>query len=482
MPHLSRRHFIKGSALLVGAYATHRSFGTDLNSEIRIAVVGLHWRGGQLIEDVMRTKGARLVALCDVDSAELTKAAAEVKSKHGITVAQVSEFRTLLERPDIDAVAIATPNHWHALQAIWALQAGKDVYLEKPVCHTLWEGRQIIRAASKYNKIVQAGLQNRSDIGLKEAFAYIQEGNLGAIKQVRGLCYKNRASIGKRSTPLTPPSSLNYDLWLGPAADQPLFRERIHYDWHWDWNTGNGDLGNQGVHELDLVRWVLGEPDHPTAVSSMGRRFAWHDAGQTPNMQICKLHWPDRDVIFEVNNLWMNPETDAASHYKGHRIGVIVTCEGGEFRGGRGGGIVYDENNKKRERFKGDGGYDHFPSFIRAINSRQQSDLAAPLEQSFKSTALSQLCNLSYQTGKSLPQKRVENYVADDTNLAATYQRFAQHLDKWKIDLESERWVVGSALEFDPATERFNGGPGHKQANAQLRRNYRKGYVVPEIV
>ena len=482
MQIITRRHFIKSSALVVGAYATHRSFGSDVNSEVRLAIVGLHWRGTQLIEDLMRTQGTRLVALCDVDSAVLAKTAEKVKTDYNIDVDQVIEYRELLERDDIDAVVIATPNHWHALQTIWACQAGKDIYLEKPICHTIWEGKRIIEAAKKYGRIVQCGLQNRSDIGLKEAFAWIKEGNIGAIKKVSGLCFKNRASIGKRETPLVPPETVDYNLWLGPAADEPLFRDKLHYDWHWMWNTGNGDIGNQGTHEFDLIRWILGDPDHPQDVFSMGGRFAWDDAGETPNMQVASVRWPEQEALFEVRDMWANPETDGAAHYKGYRIGVFVTCEGGEFRGGRGGGIVYDENNEKKERFKGDGGFDHFPSFIRAVNSRKESDLASPLEQGFKSTVVPLLCNISHQMGKAQSSKRAARGASQDANFNEVYKRIQEHLGIWNIDTDEDRWTIGSKLRFDAASERFTSGPRVKQANGKLRRGYRNGFEVPESV
>ncbi|MBT6381270.1 MAG: Gfo/Idh/MocA family oxidoreductase, partial [Opitutales bacterium] len=274
---LSRRNFIKTSAFAAGTFAIVPSWAKSANGDIRVAVIGLNGRGKSLIKDVLRTDGARLVALCDVDSEVLGQRADQVDKENGLKVERYEDYRKLLENKDIDAVVLTTPNYWHALQTIWGCQAGKDVYVEKPVCHTVWEGRQMVKAAKKYGRIVQAGFQNRSDIGLNEAFPWVQAGNIGEIKMVRGLCYRNRASIGKIDKPLVPPKSVNYDLWLGPAEHQDLYRPELHYDWHWDFNTGNGDMGNQGPHELDLLRWVLGDPDHPMKVSSIGGRFGWND-------------------------------------------------------------------------------------------------------------------------------------------------------------------------------------------------------------
>ncbi|MDQ8196637.1 Gfo/Idh/MocA family oxidoreductase [Pelagicoccus enzymogenes] len=475
----SRRTFIQSSALLAGAFAIGSALGQSPNGDVRLAIVGIRSRGMQLARDAHRTKGCVIVAICDADTAILEKRAAEIESELGVTPEKVSNYRKLLERPDIDAVVLATPNHLHAIQTIWACQAGKDVYVEKPVCHNVWEGQQMVAAARAHNRIVQPGLQNRSDVGLKEAFAWIKQGNIGKIKQVRGLCYRNRASIGKSDTPIKPPSTLDYDEWLGPAADLPMYRERVHYDWHWVWNTGNGDFGNQGPHELDLMRWILDDPDHPKAIESYGGRFAWGDGGETPNMQITKLDWGTVPAYFEVRNLWVTPETNAAPNFKGYRVGVVVTCEGGEFRGGRGGGIVYHEGNKKGERFQGKGGFDHFPSFIRAINSRKESDLACTLETGYKSACLSHFRNISIQVGKEAATRKTTQAMSRDSQLKEAYDRFSEQLDAWKIDRSTDRWTIGRRLKIDTAKERFVGS-GSGPANKLIKREDRKGSEVPK--
>ena len=477
---LSRRRFIQNSSLLAGTFAIGAARGASPNGDVRVAVVGINSRGMKLIEDVIRTEGASLVALCDVDSAVLNKQAAKVETDHGIKADKVQSYRNLLERPDIDAVALATPNHQHAIQTIWACEAGKDVYVEKPVCHTIWEGRQMLAAAKKYNRIVQPGFQNRSDTGLNEAFAWIKAGNIGDITMVRGLCYKSRQSIGKRSSPLSPPSSVNYDEWLGPAAEQPLYREKFHYDWHWSWNTGNGDFGNQGPHELDLMRWILDEPDHPTSVASYGARFGWNDAGETPNMQITSFDWGGVPALFEVRDLWVRPDVNARANYKGNRVGVIVTCEGGEFRGGRGGGIIYYDGKKRGEQFQGDGGFDHMPAFIRGVRSRRESDLACTLETGFRSSSLAHWGNIPIQAGKPASAAKVDGIMSGDDHLLETYERFSKHLDAWKIDRDVERWTAGPKLQIDAARVRFTGA-GADTANKFLHRKDRQGYEIPHL-
>src|SRR5438876_9852138 len=255
------------------------------NGDIRCAVVGFHGRGQSHIQDLRGLKGVRLVALCDVDSKVLERGVASCESA-GQKVQGYTDVRKLLENKDIDVVTFATPNHWHSLGSIWAVQAGKDVYVEKPVSHNVWEGRQLVNAARKYNRIVQAGTQSRSSHGIKEAIAWLKEGHLGKIRVARALCYKPRARIGKVSAPHDPPPSVDYDLWSGPAPKTPLMRTKLHYDWHWVWPTGNGDLGNQGIHQMDIARWFLSEPELSPRVFSIGGRLGYVDDGQTPNTQI----------------------------------------------------------------------------------------------------------------------------------------------------------------------------------------------------
>ncbi|MGA1525006.1 MAG: Gfo/Idh/MocA family oxidoreductase, partial [Planctomycetota bacterium] len=245
----TRRHFVKGAAAAFGAAAVpaplaaagSRILGS--NDAPRIAVIGVRGRGGNHIEGLEGKHGARVVALCDADRTVLAQKGEQFEKKYGRKVALVQDYRELLDDPEIDVISIATQNHWHALMAIQACQAGKDVYVEKPVSHNIWEGRQLVRAAEKYGRIVQCGTQSRSNPGLQEAVAFVQNGGLGEIRLARGLCYKPRPSIGHVTNPSPIPDSVDYDLWCGPAAMEPLMRRNLHYDWHWVWATGNGDLG-----------------------------------------------------------------------------------------------------------------------------------------------------------------------------------------------------------------------------------------------
>ncbi len=335
----TRRDFLKTSALAAATVATP-SFLTaasasrvlGANDEIRVAVVGFNGRGGDHIGGVrsLRKKGdkVRIVALCDVDSEVLAKGVASFE-KEGDKVTGYRDLRKLLESPDIDVVSIASPNHWHALGAIWSVQAGKDVYLEKPVSHNVFEGRKIVEAARKYGKLVQTGTQSRSSFAIKEAVAWVRAGNLGRIKVARGLCYKPRNSIGKVTAPTAIPANIDYDLWCGPAPMVPLMRSRLHYDWHWVWDTGNGDLGNQGIHQMDIARWFLGEQTLSPKIFSIGGRLGYVDDGQTPNTQFVFHDYDVAPLIFEVRGLPEKKGAPQMDKYRGGSVAVIIESENG---------------------------------------------------------------------------------------------------------------------------------------------------------
>ena len=387
MSNMNRRDFLKGTlatgvalglpgcARLVAPHARIRG----ANDDIRLGIIGINGQGNYHIQTFGKIPGVRIVALCDADSHVLANRVQEASDRNQ-PVKGYQDLRDLLDDPEIDAITTATPNHWHSLVTVWACQAGKDVYVEKPVCHEIWEGQQMVKAARKYNRIVQTGTQKRSDMGLKAAFEYIQAGNIGKIKVARGFCYKRRASIGKVDGPTPVPDYINYDLWCGPAPKVPLMRKNLHYDWHWVWPSGNGDLGNQGIHEMDLCRWALGEPKLAPRVMSIGGRFGYIDDGNTPNSLITILDYEKAPLIFEVRGLPTSPDINAMDHYKGVRIGIVVECEDGYFAGGGGGGWIYDNNDKKIKQFEGQAGEGHHENFINAVRSRRVQDLNAEIQ------------------------------------------------------------------------------------------------------
>jgi predicted dehydrogenase len=464
----SRRRFLKlGGAAVAGAFGIPSLHAQGANERVRLGLIGCGMRGGQLLGEFEKVPNIAFVAFADPDTAHMDRLA---KDRQGI--GKYQDYRKMLERDDIDAVVIASPNHWHALHTIHACEAGKDVYVEKPVTFSLDQGAPMIEAARRNRRIVQAGTQNRSDNGLIPAFDMIRSGELGRITAVRGLCYRNRQSIGRVDQPLTPPSTLDYNLWLGGAADVPIMRPKIHYDWHWDFNTGNGDIGNQAPHEFDLISWILGDPDFTGELACFGNRFAWEDAGDTPNVHTAWYEMAGVPVIFEVNNLWLTPERNVAPQFRGIRVGVVITCEGGEFVGGRGGGYIQSPDGKERlHRFPGDGGAAHCANFIDAVRSRREQDLAAPLEASVKSCVPCHVANLSYRTGK--PVGDLRDVVGEP--LLEVLGRQAPQLGDWGVDLSETPYILGSTVVAGPAASVVSPA----EAAAIAKPDYRAPFGMP---
>jgi len=386
----------------------------------------------------------------------------------------------MLELKDLDAIVIATPNHWHSLATIWGCQAGKDVYVEKPCSHNISEGRKCIEAAAKYKRIVQHGTQSRSAGGLGQAFKTMQSGKWGKILWTRGLCYKPRGSIGKTKGPQKVPDSVNYDLWCGPAPKGPLRRRRFHYDWHWFWDFGNADIGNQGVHEMDMARWALGQDTLPGAVISLGGRFVVDDDAEVPNTQIAFYDYKPYPMFFEVRGLGRKKGQRAMDHYREAQIGVVVQCEGGYFAGGANGGRFYDKEHKVAQKFGGGGGA-HQANFIKAVRSRKPEDQKAPILEGHRSSALCHLANVSYRVGQEKSFEEAKEAVKADKELTDSYERMLAHLEANGVDLKQSKVVCGAALKFDPEAEKFV-GESSDAANKLVSREYRKPFVVPEQV
>ena len=454
------------------------------NDAVRLGVIGVRGQGRHHIEMFTKVPGVRVVALCDIDQTILDQRASEVEA-NGIRVAKYSDVRQLLENKDIDAVSIATPNHWHSLMAIWACQAGKDVYVEKPISHNVWEGRRVVEAAARYGRIVQAGTQSRSDEALIELAAYLRSGQLGKILRARGFCYKRRESIGLVSGPQPIPAGVDYDLFCGPAPLEPLRRKQLHYDWHWVWATGNGDIGNQGIHEMDMCRWMLGEEALPQRVFSIGGRFGYVDDAETPNTQIAVLEYPTAPIIFEVRALPQETGVKHMDHYRGVRIGISMECEHGYFAGGAGGGVVYDNDGKRIKPLSSSGGDRHVENFIQAVRSRKAQDLRAPVAGGHLSSALCHLANIPYRLGTQVPQAELKAQAGSRADVAETLDRFASHLAANGVDLAQATPTLGPVLELAPDEERFASRSNYDMgawANRLVRDSYRAPFVVPEKV
>jgi len=488
---MNRRQFLKNSALataslsLAPSIARAQPAATNVrivgaNEDIRVAVVGLNSRGKNHLDNFAKQKGVRVVAICDVDSAVLDKLSAYANKEYSLNLQTYQDYRKLLENKDIDAVSLATPNHWHSLGGIWAAQAGKDVYVEKPISHNIWEGRQLVEAARKYNRMVQAGTQTRSSYAIKEAIAWLRAGNLGKIKLGRMLCYNRRDSIGKATEPCKIPETVDYEQWCGPAPkEKELWRKKFHYDWHWVWPTGNGDLGNQGVHQVDMVRWALGYNEVAPRVFSLGGRLGYDDDGTTPNTMISWLDYKDVPVIFEVRGLPQKTGVDKMDQYRGQRgVSAVFECEGGfmifpDYTTA----IAFDNDVKELKRWKG--ADNHYENFIKAVRSRKVSDLNADILEGHLSAAISHQANISYQLGSKKTPDQVRDAVKNDKTVADALGRMEEHLAANDVDLKKATLTLGPVLEMNPKTERFT---NNEAANKLVTCEYRKPYIVPEKV
>ncbi len=491
----SRRTFLKQAVGTAAACCVlPRIARADVNSQIRMAVVGFNGRGKSHIDGFQEN----LVALCDCDAKVLGKTAEAFEKKHGRKLDQIRDFRRLLERKDIDAISIATPNHTHSLIAISAAQAGKDVYVEKPVSQRVWEGRQLVNAADHDQRIIQCGTQGRSCESIRQAVEFVHSGKLGKIQYIVGTCYKPRPSIGKSEAALKIPKQIDYDLWCGPAAKVDLHRpERNsmggynpHYDWHWDFNTGCGDMGNQGIHQMDIARWFLGAETVSPRVISFGGRFGYEDAGNTANTQVVLHDYPGAPILFETRGL---PKSKAARSnmgtwsssmdmFRGSQVGVVVQCERGSVLSTSNYALAqaFGPDGEQIQAWHGGAEHLHFQNFLKAVRSRKRSDLHADVLEGHLSSALCHTGNISHQLGEPRSAKDIltSDVVAKHDRLLDSLDRMFAHLRANEVDIDLPVITVGALLEMDPARERFT---DNSAANGLLRRVDRKPFVVPEI-
>jgi len=429
---MKRRKLIKtlGKASLV-AYAIptfipNSVFGA--NDRLRIAVLGVNGRGQNHIAGFMEQNNVEVATLCDPDQNISGIRAKEFEKKYGKKVSTEQDLRKVYEDKSIDAVSIATPNHWHALAAIWACQAGKDVYVEKPACHTIWEGQQLVAAAKKYKRIVQHGVQLRSSESIQEAIQHLRDGLIGNVYMARGTVYKWRPSIGDKGNSKVP-AGLDWNLWQGPAKQREFSENYVHYNWHWFWDYGNGDIGNQGIHETDLAMWGL-DVGLPDEITSAGGKYLWKDCKETPELLTSTYNYTKEGKVIEFEvRPWMTNLEDG--------VGV-----GNMFYGDKGYMVINGYADYKtflgREREPGPSGKaggDHYKNFVEAVRAQDYVHLNGPIETGYKSSALAHLGNIAYRLKRR--------------------------------------------LDFDPITEKFK---GDAEANAMLKRDDRKPFAVPKIV
>ena len=496
MSRLNRRSFLKSSIAGVGIAAlTPYSRVRGANNDIRVAVVGFNGMGKSHINAYRRIAGVRIVALCDVDTRVLDWGKQDFAKRHEKVDTYV-DYRKLLEDKDIDAVSIVTPNHWHSLMGIWACQAGKDATVEKPVSHNIFEGRQLAQASRKYRRMVQGDFDQRSRESMHEAVEWIQAGHLGQIRLARGRCYKNRPSLGRVNGPGPVPTSVDYNLWTGPAPLLPLKRKKLHYDWHWVWATGCGELGNNGPHQLDVCRWILGQDDLPARVFSIGGRFGYDDDGETANTQFIYYDYQPAPIIYEVRGLppkrgasgktmdLFQPLTQSGAKLKssyrglGANTGVVVECEDGYVD--MGGPTAYDYHGNVVKQFTG-ANIGPQANFIKAVRSRKRSDLRNDILDGHLSTALSHMGNISHRIGKRTNPADILDTISANKEMVEVYQRFKRHLAANEVDLEETPATLGPMLTMDSSTERFTGAFS-TEANMLLARNYRRPFVVPKSI
>ncbi|MBT3200025.1 MAG: Gfo/Idh/MocA family oxidoreductase [Phycisphaerales bacterium] len=487
MSKLTRRNFVKttfAAGLAASVLPTDRVLGA--NSDIRIAVVGFNSRGRSLIGGFNALDGVRVAALCDIDSAVLNRVADGLDKKTKTKVQRYTDIRKLLSNKNIDAVAFATPVHWNGYGTLLALDAGKDVYVEKPVCHTLQEGQLMLAAARKKKLIVQSGTQNRSDIGMRAVVPDIQGGKLGKIEFIHSYWNRPRGNIGKVTGPQQPPSTVDYDLYLGPAPKKPMMRKRFHYDWHWQWDYGCGEVCNLGNHQIDMARWVAGIDRLPDQTITFGGR-AYDDDGQTPNTMLTAFLYNDNIPIFwESRNLPAVPGKRGSDPIMGSTAAIYAKCEGGYFVGGRGGGSTYDNAGKLIKKYPGDGGgRSHLQNFIDAVRSRKHETLRAEIAIGRLSTSMCHLSNISYKLGKvaapgdNCYTKQIEA-LKINPYFATRWESMQAHLKINKVDTNKTPMLIGAPLQMDAKTETFT-GPAEtaKKATALATKDYRAGFTLP---
>ncbi len=477
--------------IMIGAEGSTRF--TSPNETIRVAVVGLGsttavggvgGRGHQLIPRIREIPDVRITTICDVDQAHLDREA-QAFTKRGEKVATHTDLRRVFDDQTIDAVVIALPNHWHALATIWAAQAGKDVYVEKPFSYNLWEGQQMVAAARKYGRMVQVGTQNRSSILLRGAFDFLRSGQVGAIRHAHALVYRARDGIGSVTAPTPPPATVDYDLWCGPAPKAPLLRKQLHYEWHWFWDTGNGEIGNNGIHVIDICRWALAQTQMPPRTISIGGRFGFHDCGETANTQIALFDYQPAPLVCEIRNLSAAKGSASLGKFRSRNRGVVIDCEGGYFAGDASGGAVFDKAGNKVKDFPDDGSSKtlettHLANFMAAVRSRKTSDLPAEALEGHLSAGCCHMANISHRLGKESPPESIRAAIEGNHELTDAFDRCREYLRENHIDLGATDATRGPWVSFDSREQRFVQDFA-SEANHLSRRHYREPFVVPEI-
>lgn len=478
MSNFSRRKFLAASAAAgIAVSQPARLWARNSNERVSIGFISCGRRALGLMGQFLRTDLCDIVAVCDPDPQRVS--AAKDIAPHA---KPYSDLRKLLEDQSVDAVVIATCNHWHCLAAIWAMEAGKHVYVEKPLSHTQWEGVQTVAAAERYGKVCQIGTQQRSDPMQAEIKKFLHEEKaLGEIESVKVNRYGIRKPIGKRDTPLEIPAGVDYDLWLGPAQNQPIKRDELHYDWHWDWNTGSGEMGNWGVHLLDDVRnnIFLDKVKMPKRIFGGGGRIAWDDAGQTPNVHFTYFDTGTIPVLIGLSNLPGEPGTRKPAKHIGPKSGYVALCEGGSYFGERGKGVAMDKDGKVIRKFKGNsGGVVHMSNFCAAVIANDPTMLNAGVEVGNDSTGWCNMANIAFRAGAQMTAAQAR--AVKDPQWQKLMDEMEAHLGVYSKKVSDKEIKMSPMLELADDGSKFV-GQGAEAANSLLKREYRKGFEVPEL-
>jgi predicted dehydrogenase len=493
MTRQTRRQFLQDSMLTAAALTAPMISGTakarsgSANERLRCAVVGCKGRGGSHIGAFSGRKDCEIAYIVDIDEKVGQDRCKSVEKRTGRKPRFVKDMREAFDDKSVNIVSTATPNHWHALCGVWAMQAGKDVYIEKPISHNIWEGSALVAAARKYGRMCQVGTQCRSNAALLDAMKFIEDGGIGEVNFARGLCYKRRGSIGPLGD-YKIPEEVDFNLWSGPApyTRPKLTRQRFHYDWHWQRLYGNGDSGNQGPHQTDIARWGLGINRHPNSVIAYGGRLGYQAEQKNPDYVDAGIYdYGDKCMVFETRGLSVNDSADLEistmfESAKGNRIGVIFYgTEGYLVQKSYTHCLVYDLKGRLVREFKGGG--DHFGNFVEAVRSRRSQDLNSDAFQGHLSAALAHLANISYYLGEKnrvsvKEAKAVLEKVRSRDNNILTLNRTVRHLTDNGVDLGGRRIIKKTLLEFDPRKEVFTNSA---EANKMLHREYRKPFVCP---
>jgi len=485
MSNYSRRQFLEDSLLAAAAMAVlpasevlaakakqkkQPQQPVSPNEKVTVMICGVNGRGRDHIKELAGRSGVEIAYICDPDEALGESRVDSVAKKQERRPKFIRDLREGLDDKSLNAVTIATPNHWHSLAAIWAMQAGKDVYVEKPVSYNVSEGRRLVEAARKYHRVCQAGMQCRSMGGSIDAIKYVLDGKIGTVKLARGLCYKRRDSIGPKGV-YEVPKSVDYNLWQGPASERPLTRPKFHYDWHWQYHWGNGDMGNQGPHQMDLARWGLGMDRLSDQVISYGGRLGYEDAGDAANTQVAIHQSGDKTLVFEVRGLKTEP-------LKGAGVGVIFYgSDGYVVLTSYTAGAAFDLKGNKVQEFKGAG--DHYANFFDAVRSRKPEILHAESLEGHLSAGLAHTGTISYRLGQTMPVTEIQKQLAAvkcNDDCFETLDRTIAHLKANGVDLEKTQLTLGPMLGMNATAETF---VGNDAASALLTREYRKPFVVP---